>query len=74
MVFLLRATGGELRGHPLETLDVGWFARDALPTPLAGIGEWVDQAFAAIDGDGAPTTFDSVRSTVWPEPPPEDVT
>lgn len=69
MVFLCRATGGELKGHPLETTDVGWFARDALPEPLAGIGEWVDQAFAAIDGDGAPTAFDSVRDSVWPDPP-----
>jgi ADP-ribose pyrophosphatase YjhB (NUDIX family) len=74
MVFFCRATGGELNGHPLETLDVGWFGRDALPEPLAGIGEWVDQAFAAIDGDDEPTTFDSVRETVWPEPPAEGTT
>lgn len=74
LVFLCRATGGELAGHPLETMDVGWFPRDGLPEPLAGIGEWVDQAFSAIDGDGAATTFDSVRDGVWPEPPPEGTT
>ncbi|MEM7095782.1 MAG: NUDIX hydrolase N-terminal domain-containing protein [Actinomycetota bacterium] len=74
LVFLCRATGGELDRHPLETLDAGWFSRDALPEPLAGIGGWVDQAFAGIDGDGAATTFDSVRDSVWPEPPPEGTT
>src|SRR5438445_5546539 len=36
MVFHCRATGGELKGHPLETSDVGWFRRDALPQPPAG--------------------------------------
>lgn len=69
LVFLCRATGGEINPHPLETLGAGWFARDALPEPLGGKGDWVDQAFAAIDGDGAATTFDSVRDSVWPEPP-----
>ena len=28
LVFLCRAVGGELRVHPLETLDVGWFRPD----------------------------------------------
>lgn len=27
LLFHCRATGGELQGHPLETSDVGWFAR-----------------------------------------------
>jgi len=74
MVFYCQATGGALRGHPLETIDVGWFGPDALPSPLAGIGQWVEQAFAAIEGDDAPTTFDSVRESTWPEPPPEHLT
>src|SRR5437870_3046400 len=26
LVFLCRAVGGELQGHPLETSDVGWFS------------------------------------------------
>ena len=30
LLFHCRATGGELRPHPLETADVGWFADDAL--------------------------------------------
>lgn len=61
LVFYCRATGGELRAHPLETLDVGFFARDRLPDPLAGLGNWVDQAFAAIDGHEFPTVFDPPR-------------
>ena len=41
LVFHCTAIGGELTGHPLETADVGWFSRDALPTghrrrPLVG--------------------------------------
>ncbi len=67
MVFLCRATGGELEGHPLETSDVGWFGRDSLPEPLAGGGRWVDQSFSAIEGDGRPTEFDGIRD--WPEHP-----
>ena len=36
LVFHCRMTGGELQGHPLETSAVGFFARDAMPQPLAG--------------------------------------
>lgn len=61
LVFYCRATGGQLEAHPLETLDVGFFARDNLPEPLAGMGDWVDQAFAAIDGQEYPTIFDPPR-------------
>ncbi len=67
MVFLCRATGGVLQGHPLETAGVGWFGRDALPEPLAGGGSWVEQSFSAIEGDLAPTEFDMPRD--WPEHP-----
>jgi len=41
-------TGGALKPHPLECLDVGFFPRDHLPEPLAGSGLWVEMAFAAI--------------------------
>ena len=62
-------TGGELQGHPLETLDVGWFARDALPSPLRRAGDWVDLAFAAIDGEDLPVRFDPPRMPPWrPDP------
>ncbi|MDZ4825870.1 MAG: NUDIX hydrolase N-terminal domain-containing protein, partial [Actinomycetota bacterium] len=35
LVFHCRMLGGELKGHPLETADVGFYSRDALPQPLA---------------------------------------
>ena len=67
MVFYCKAVGGELRAHPLETSDCGWFARDALPEPLAGLESWVDDAFAAIDGNLAEVRFDAPRSLPWEE-------
>ncbi len=51
IVFHCRMTGGELQGHPLETSAVGFFARDAMPQPLAGAHRWLDLAFRAIDGE-----------------------
>jgi ADP-ribose pyrophosphatase YjhB (NUDIX family) len=65
ILFHCRAVGGTLQGHPLETSGVGWFARDALPAPLAGQGFWADAAFAAIDGDTSATTFDAPRQPMW---------
>jgi hypothetical protein len=58
-------TGGELNGHPLETSAVGFFARDALPQPLAGAHRWLDIAFAAIDGEPRETWFDPPREPIW---------
>jgi ADP-ribose pyrophosphatase YjhB (NUDIX family) len=65
MVFHCRMIGGELRGHPLETRQVGFFARDALPQPLAGAHRWLDVAFAAIDGKQPPCSFDPPRTPPW---------
>ena len=65
LVFLCRAVGGELAAHPLETSDVGWFARDALPTPLAGFDQWGDMAFAAITGSPRAILFDEPRDPPW---------
>jgi ADP-ribose pyrophosphatase YjhB (NUDIX family) len=65
LLFHCRATGGELRAHPLECADVGWFARDRLPERTAGAGWWADEAFAAIAGTERPTRFDIPRSPVW---------
>jgi ADP-ribose pyrophosphatase YjhB (NUDIX family) len=65
ILFHCQAVGGALQGHPLETSGVGWFARDALPTPLAGQGFWADAAFAAIDGATSATTFDAPRQPMW---------
>ena len=69
MVFHCRATGGELQAHPLETSDVGWFSRDSLPHPLAGLERWVNNAFDAIEGQIKPVEFDPPRSLPWEEEP-----
>jgi ADP-ribose pyrophosphatase YjhB (NUDIX family) len=65
LLFHLRATGGTLQGHPLETGDVGWFAADALPHPTAGAQWWADMAFAAIAGETYPATYDPPRGRTW---------
>ncbi|HEY7136608.1 MAG TPA: NUDIX hydrolase N-terminal domain-containing protein [Acidimicrobiia bacterium] len=65
MVFHCRMLGGALAGHPLETRAVGFFARDALPWPLAGGERWVDLAFAAINGEERAADFDPPRTPPW---------
>ena len=65
LVFHCRATGGALRAHPLETADVGWFAEDRLPEPLAGADSWGPMAFAAIRGDRVEPHFDPPRRPPW---------
>ena len=46
----------------------GWFARDALPEPLASGSLWVQAAFDAIDGKVVPSFFDAPRGEVWNHP------
>ena len=65
VVFLCRAVGGELAAHPLETSDVGWFAQDALPEPLAGYDQWGELAFDALAGRERPVWFDEPRDPPW---------
>jgi ADP-ribose pyrophosphatase YjhB (NUDIX family) len=65
LVFHCRMIGGELKGHPLETSAVGFFARDALPQPLAGAERWKDIAFRAIDGERVDTWYDPPRDPIW---------
>ena len=65
VVFYCRATGGDLVAHPLETADVGWFAADDLPEPLAGYPQWGELAFAAIRGEELPVVFDEPRTPPW---------
>src|SRR3954469_23291867 len=65
VVFHCRMTGGELKGHPLETRAVGFFGRDNLPWPVAGIERWGELAFAAIDGEVRPCDFDLPRNPPW---------
>src|SRR5215218_10007240 len=67
VVFFCRAIGGELAAHPLECADVGWFAEDALPSPIAGVERWKDVAFAAIRGEPVQVEFDQPREPVWRE-------
>jgi ADP-ribose pyrophosphatase YjhB (NUDIX family) len=69
LLFHCRMIGGELRGHPLETQAVGFFPRDNLPWPVAGIQRWGDVAFAAIDGHPLPCSFEPPRTPPWREPP-----
>ena len=65
LVFHCRAMGGELKAHPLECRDVGWFAEDGLPEPLAGRERWGPAAFAAIRGEPVEVVFDAPRDPVW---------
>lgn len=66
-VFHLRATGGELKAHPLECSDVGFFTESNLPEPLVGADRWLPRAFAAIRGEKLPVEFDDVRTPPWQE-------
>ena len=67
LFFHCRMLGGELRGHPLETRAVGFYARDQLPQPLAGVHRWGELAFRAIDGETFPADFDLPRTPPWRE-------
>jgi ADP-ribose pyrophosphatase YjhB (NUDIX family) len=68
LVFHCRAIGGELKAHPLECADVGWFAEDAMPSPLAGVERWGVTAFAAIRGERVDVLFDAPRESPWRAP------
>ncbi|MGA3216209.1 MAG: NUDIX hydrolase N-terminal domain-containing protein [Acidimicrobiales bacterium] len=73
VVFHLRHLGGVLKAHPLECADVGWFAEDSLPVPLANAGIWSAHAFAAVRGEPVEVLFDWPRDPIWrrddsPEP------
>ncbi len=65
LVFYCRVIGGDLRPHPLECRDVGFFSRDSLPQPLVGYDRWGPSAFAAIDGHPVDVSFDPPRDPVW---------
>lgn len=65
LVFHCRAVGGELEAHPLECSDVGWFSRDALPSPLAGYSHWGRFAWPAIDGEPVDVHYDHPRTPPW---------
>jgi ADP-ribose pyrophosphatase YjhB (NUDIX family) len=65
LVFACRAVGGELRPHPLECRDVGWFGEHAMPSPLAGAERWGPPAFAALRGEPVEVVFDPPRRLPW---------
>jgi ADP-ribose pyrophosphatase YjhB (NUDIX family) len=65
LLFHCTAVGGDLKSHPLETEDVGWFGPTELPEATAGAQWWGPMAFAAIDGVQSAATFDSVRTQIW---------
>ena len=65
LVFHCRAVGGELRPHPLETRDVGWFTPETLPSPLIGVERWGDHVFAALRGERREVLYDRVRQPMW---------
>jgi ADP-ribose pyrophosphatase YjhB (NUDIX family) len=73
LVFHCRVVGGTIKAHPLECRDVGWFAEERLPSPLAGGGRgerWVPQAFRAIRGEPVEALFDPPRHPPWRRTPP----
>jgi ADP-ribose pyrophosphatase YjhB (NUDIX family) len=72
LVFHCRAVGGDLRKHPLECADVGWFGADDLPVPLAGVDNWGRHAFAAIRGEDVGVLFDHPRLPPWRGDPHHD--
>jgi ADP-ribose pyrophosphatase YjhB (NUDIX family) len=65
LVFHCRAKGGELRPHPLETSDVGWFSPEKLPQPLDGAERWGSHVFAALRGEKVDVLFDRPRQPMW---------
>ncbi|HZU72394.1 MAG TPA: NUDIX domain-containing protein [Acidimicrobiales bacterium] len=64
LLFHCRAVGGSLRPHPLECLDAGWFAEDALPPNTVGYNRWGPTVFGALRGEPVEVLFDRMR------PPP----
>ncbi|MDP6282111.1 MAG: NUDIX hydrolase N-terminal domain-containing protein [Acidimicrobiales bacterium] len=65
LVFHCRMTGGELRAHPLECRDVGFFAEGCLPDDTVLPDEWADEAFRAIRGEHVDVRFDAPRDPPW---------
>ncbi len=65
LIFKCRLVGGELKAHPLECDDIGWFSEDNLPQPLMWGERWITQAFAALRNEISTPYFDPPRSPVW---------
>ena len=71
LLFHCVATGGELRAHPLETSDVGWFAAGELPEATAG-AQWWGYICRRGERDIPADTehFSSGLDSIRPEVPP----
>jgi len=67
IVFQCKVVGGTLKPHPLECQDVGFFSQSSLPEPLAGSGNWVEQAFRAVRNEPIEVQFDVPRRPAWKE-------
>jgi ADP-ribose pyrophosphatase YjhB (NUDIX family) len=65
LVFQCRVLGGELRPHPLECSEVGWFAEDRLPSPIVGAERWARHVFKALRGEPVEVLYDPVRRPMW---------
>ncbi|MCL4449053.1 MAG: NUDIX hydrolase N-terminal domain-containing protein [Actinobacteria bacterium] len=65
LIFQCKLLGGDLKPHPLECQDVGWFSRDKLPMPLGRAETWTKHFFAAIAGEPVEVMFDEPRDPVW---------
>lgn len=63
--FHCRAVGGELRQHPLEVSDAGFFAEDSLPWPVAGFELWGPTAYAAVRGEPVEPFWGRPRPEPW---------
>jgi ADP-ribose pyrophosphatase YjhB (NUDIX family) len=64
LIFYCRLNGGQIKLRPHEALRAGFFARSALPAPLARAEQgWVDHAWAAHRGELVSPYFD------FPNPP-----
>ncbi len=70
LVFQCRVVGGELKGHPLEVTDLGFFPEDALPEPVASAERWGPHCFAAIRGEPLEVEFDAPRRPAWNQKDP----
>ncbi|MBO29898.1 MAG: hypothetical protein CL439_00575, partial [Acidimicrobiaceae bacterium] len=65
LVFHCQMVGGELKPHPLECADVGFFAEGELPEKTAVPEQWAEEAFAAIRGEEIDVRFDRPREPIW---------
>ncbi len=58
LLFYCELRGGDLSAHPLETLDVGFYTEDALPSIAPGFKSAVRHAFEFEKGERSQPFFD----------------